>query len=572
MYLDFFTLAALVDEFQSLLPRGRVQDVLDVDATGLGLEIYAQRRRHWLYLSADPARPRLYLAPERLRRGPDRPTPLGLLLRRYVEGGRIERITQPAWERVVTLHITGSEGDVQLFVELIERRSNILLVRDGVILDCVRRVHPGENRMRSSLPAHPYQPPPPQRGKHDPLDLTLEVLGGLLAGDAVRNLSTQRFLSAKLLGVSPLLARETVHRSSAPADQRVSDARPDDLWGALRSVLEPLAARDWQSGLAGDDDNPRAFSVYPLHCEPDWRPVDSVNGALVTWFIACTGTDSYRIAKEPVAAALREARLRLEARAKSLQGSLTDDVDRERLRQSGELLLAYQYTLAPGQRELRAQYEPDGPELVIRLDNTRSPLENAQGYFARYEKAKRALQDVPKLLRRTKAQLKSLDQLTCDLELAGSRPEIEEVQAALQSMGLWRGSRKARPSGQKSSSLRLLTSDGFVIRVGRNSRQNEEVTFERASGSDLWLHARGIPGAHVIVRNDGRPIPDEVLERAAGLAAWFSPQRDERSVAVDVTPRRHVRRIQGAGPGMVSYRNERTLRVRPRSPEALSDH
>lgn len=572
MYLDFFTLAALVDEFQSLLPRGRVQDVLDVDATGLGLEIYAQRRRHWLYLSADPTRPRLYLAPERLRRGPDRPTSLGLLLRRYVEGGRIERITQPAWERVVTLHITGSEGDVQLVVEPIERRSNILLVRDGVILDCVRRVHPGENRMRSSLPAHPYQPPPPQRGKHDPLDLTLDVLGGLLAGDAVRNLSTQRFLSAKLLGVSPLLARETVHRSSAPADQCASDARPDDLWQALRSVLEPLAARDWQPGLAGDDDNPRAFSVYPLRSEPDWRSVDSVNVALVTWFMARTGTDSYRIAKEPVAAALREARLRLEARAKSLLGSLTNDEERERLRQSGELLLAYQYTLAPGQRELRAQYEPDGPELVIRLDNTRSPLENAQGYFARYEKAKRALQDVPKLLRRTKAQLKSLDQLTCDLELAGSRPEIEEVQAALQSMGLWRGTRKTRPSGQKSSSLRLLTSDGFVIRVGRNSRQNEEVTFERASGSDLWLHARGIPGAHVIVRNDGRPIPDEVLERAAGLAAWFSPQRDERSVAVDVTPRRHVRRIQGAGPGMVSYRNERTLRVRPRSPEAAADH
>jgi len=95
MYLDFFTLAALVDEFESLLPRGRIQDVLDVDATGVGLEIYARRRRHWLYLSADPRQPRLYLAPERLRRGPDKATSLGLLLRRYVEGGRLERISQP---------------------------------------------------------------------------------------------------------------------------------------------------------------------------------------------------------------------------------------------------------------------------------------------------------------------------------------------------------------------------------------------------------------------------------------------------------------------------------------------
>ena len=264
-------------------------------------------------------------------------------------------------------------------------------------------------------------------------------------------------MSARLLGVSPLLAREVVHRSSAQADQRASDARPEDLWQALRSLLEPLAAGHWQPGLAGDDDFPRAFSVYPLHCEPGWRPVDSVNVALVTWYLARTGPDSYRAAKEPVAAALEEARLRLAARAKSLQRSLTDDDERERLRQSGELLLAYQYTLAPDQSELRAQYDPDGPELVIQLDSAHSPLENAQRYFARYEKAKRALQDVPKLLRRTKAQLRSLDQLSCDLELAASRPDIEEVQAALQSMGLWRGGRKARTTGQKSSALRLMT-------------------------------------------------------------------------------------------------------------------
>ncbi|MCE2490460.1 MAG: NFACT family protein [Anaerolineae bacterium] len=572
MYLDFFTLAALVDEFQSILPGGRIQDVLDVDATGLGLEIYAQRRRHWLYLSADSRQPHLYLAPDRLRRGPDQPSPTGLLLRRYVEGGRLERISQPAWERVVLLDFSGPEGDVQLVVEPMERRSNILLLRDGVILDCVRRVHPGDNRVRSSLPAHPYHPPPPQRGKLDPLQIAQDDLGGLLADSANQGRSTRRLLSARLLGVSPLLAREVVFRSSAPADQLAGDARPEDLWSALRSVLEPLAGRNWQPGLAGDSEGLRAFSVYRLHCEPDWRPVESINVALSTWYLAHSGPDSYRAAKQPVAEALGEARLRLKARANSLQRSLTDDGERERLRQSGELLLAWQYALSPGQDELRAQYETDGPELVIPLDSTRTPLENAQRYFARYEKAKRALKDVPKLLRGTKAQLQSLEQLACDLELAGSRPDIEDVQAALQAMGLWRGKRNVRETRQRSSALRLQTQDGFVIRVGRNSRQNEQVTFERAAGADLWLHARGVPGAHVLVRNDGRPVPELVLEQAAGLAAWFSPQRHERSVAVDVTARRHVRRIQGAGPGVVSYRNERTLRVRPRPPEASSGY
>lgn len=572
MYLDYFTLAALVDELQATLAGGRIQDVLDVDETGLGLEIYARPRRHWLYLSADAQAPRLHLVPQRLRRGLDRPTPIGLLLRRYVEGGRLLGISQPPWERLVQFDVAGPEGEVRIVVEPMERRSNILLLREGIILDCMRRVHPRENRVRSSLPAHPYQPPPPQRGKLDPLLMSEADLGVALADDAASGRRTQRALSAGLLGVSPLLAREAVHRSGASADQNASEAVAADLWPALCSILEPLAARDWQPGLAGDAASPSAFSVYPLQCVPDWRPVESTNAALLAWYGAAAGRDAYRAAKRPVERALQEARARLEARCASLQRSLTDDRERELLRQSGELLLAYQYSLTPGQSELRAQYEPDGPELVIRLASGLSPLENAQRYFTRHEKAKRALQEVPQLLKQTKAQLQTLEQLACDLTLADSRPDIDEVRSTLQSMGLWRGARQRMPGGQRSGPLRVVTAEGFVMRAGRNSRQNEQVTFERVSGADLWLHARGVPGAHVLIRHDGRPVPDHVLDQAAALAAWFSPRRDERRVAVDVTQRRNVRRIHGAGPGMVSYRNERTLNVQPRSPEALTPH
>lgn len=572
MYLDYFTLAALVDELQAALTGGRIQDLLDVDDTGLGLEIYAARKRHWLYLSADRRAPRLHLAPQRLRRGLDSPLPIGLLARRYVEGGRLERISQPRWERVVQFDIAGPEGDVQLVVEPMERRSNILLLRDGVILECMRRVHAHENRMRTSLPAHPYQPPPPQRGKLDPLQTGEEELRDLLAAVDDPRQRTRQFLCATLLAVSPLLAREAVHRSGAEAGQRARDADAAALWPALRSILEPLAARDWQPGLAVDEAGPTAFSVYPLHCEAGWRPTESINAALVAWFAAANGADAYRSARQPVAQALRAARERVAARRRALQRSLKDDGECESLRQSGELLLAHQYSIAVGQDELRAQYEPEGPELVIPLDVGLTPLENARRYFTRYEKSRRAQRDLPALLRQTAAQLQTLDQLACDLELAGSRPDIDEVQAALQSLGMWRGRPRPRPGGQRSAPLRHVTPDGYVIQVGRNSRQNEELTFARARGADLWLHARGVPGAHVVIRDDGREIPDRVIERAAGLAAWFSAQRGERRVAVDVTRRRHVRRLRGAGPGMVSYRNERTLRVPPRSPESLERH
>src|SRR5690606_2526382 len=140
-------------------------------------------------------------------------------------------------------------------------------------------------------------------------------------------------------------------------------------------------------------------------------------------------------------------------------------------------------------------------------------------------------------------------------------------QQALQARGYWQGKRAGRIGGGKSAPLRIVTPDGFVIWVGRNSRQNELVTFDKGSGADLWLHARDVPGAHVIIKFDGREIPESVIEQAAEIAAYYSARRDEASVIVDVTPRRYVRKIKGAGPGMVTYRNETTRTVRPRAPE-----
>jgi predicted ribosome quality control (RQC) complex YloA/Tae2 family protein len=255
----------------------------------------------------------------------------------------------------------------------------------------------------------------------------------------------------------------------------------------------------------------------------------------------------------------------LRARLASLERSLTDQSERETLRHSGELILAYQFTLAKGQSELKAFYDPDQPELVIKLDPTLTPLENAQAYFQRYDKAKRALDDVPGLVRQTKNELAFLEQLDSDLEFAMSWPEIDEVQSALQNAGHWRGKTIKRSGGGQSAPLKLVTKDNFVIWVGRNSRQNEQVTFGKGGGQDLWLHARGIPGAHVVVKFDGRSIPDSVIDHAASLAAYYSASRADGKVPVDVTRCLYVKKIKGGGQGMVTYRNEETRTAIPQS-------
>jgi predicted ribosome quality control (RQC) complex YloA/Tae2 family protein len=564
MYLDVFTLSALVDEFMDTFVGGRVQDTIDVDETGIGLEIYADRRRHYLYMSADSHMPRVHLVPDKLRRGLPRPKQIGLLFRRYVEGGTIMHVSQPEWERVLQFDVDGPEGEVNIVIEPMERRSNLLLLRDGVIMDCVRRVGPEDNRYRLSLPAHEYVPPPPQTGKRSPLDVGLEEIVAYFDQVADPKRKAFQVLTSHLLGMSPLLAREIVFRAGGEANQRAQDADASAVYDSLQTVVQPLGKRQWQAGIAENENGIEAFSVYPLDYLPGWHPVETVSEAMAAYYGAPVGEDAYNRAKVPSRNAIKEARAKLGAKLASLERSLTDDAERERLRQSGELILAYQYALEPGQTELKAQYEADGAELVIQLDPKLSPLDNAQRYFSRYNKAKRAVDGVPDLIEDTRNELAYLDQLESDLELASNWPDIDEVQQALQVRGYWEGRPTRRIGSGQSAPIKVVTDDGYVIWVGRNSRQNEIVTFKKGGKEDFWLHAREVPGAHVVIKFDGRRVPDEVIEQAASLAAYYSARRTDGSVPVDVTRCKYVRRIKGAAQGMVTYRNEETRMAVPR--------
>ncbi len=562
MYFDAVTMMALVDELNATITGGRVQDSVEIDEDSIGLEVYAHRQRHYLLISAHQQYTRFHLAEDKLRRGVQRPSPLGLLVRRYVEGARIERIHQPPWERIVVFTIDGPEGVFDLVVEPMERRANILLVRDdGIIVDCIRRVGPQENRVRVSLPGQPYEPPPPQKLKRDPYTLTLEQVGEILdnqPGERARQLLTRH-----LLGFSPQVAKEVVFRATGAINTKAADTSARALLAVIVELFDAIRAHDWTPGVALDGEDVVAYAAYPLQHVPGWTPLESMSRAVERYYGRLTGPDAYSAAKKPVQAVLTGAKARVEKKLASLRRSLQDEADLERLRQSGELLLAYQYTVTPGQTTLKAQYEVDGPELAIALDPDLTPLENAQRYFERYEKAKRARAEVPGLIRIAENELAYLSQLETDLELATNWPEIGEVQEALQANGYWQGRKTRQSGGGRSAPIKVTTDDGFVIWVGRNSRQNDIVTFSKGSSDDLWLHARGVPGAHVIIQTGGREMPEDVIRRAASIAAYYSRARSETRVLVDVTRRKYVRKIKGGKPGMVTYRNESPVEVAP---------
>lgn len=564
MSIDTFTTAALVDQFNTVLTEGKIQDTVEIERETFGFEIYNNQERHYLLLSADIQQPRALLSPEKLRRGVQTPSTLGLLLRNRVEGMRLAHVEQPPFDRIITFHLIGPDNEMQLHVELIERRANIILVENGLIVDSARRVGGKENRYRLILPKHEYIPPPPQQGKLSPGDLKPDTIDRLMR--RFKDTDAVTALVKGVLGMSPLLAQEIIFRAHKNINIGAMDINPYTVHAAMTPLIPPLLRHQWQPGVGYSDKGlPEAVTVFPLtHIK--WEPAGDVSVALNIFYGELEGPAAYEAAKIPIREQLMNAREKVRRKLYSLEKQNVDDSDVERLRQSGELILAYQYSMKKGQKILEAQYEVEGEPLQIKLNTELTPLENAQDYFEKYDKAKRARAQLPKLIAETRDELDYLDQVDADLDMAEDWQDIGEVQDFLMKNGYWRGKQTSRPETGKSAPLKFSTKEGFVIWVGRNSRQNEQVTWDKAGLDDLWLHARGIPGSHVVIKTNGQEVPDHVLEQAAGLAAYYSKARDENKVLVLVAERRYLQKPKRGKPGQVLVRQERrSLLVAPRA-------
>ena len=311
-------------------------------------------------------------------------------------------------------------------------------------------------------------------------------------------------------------------------------------------------------------------TVYLPFIAATWEAISDINEALTQFYDAPIGPAAYDEAKAPVQVAIAKAQNELSRRRSSIKRGLKDEGELLLLQHSGELILAYQHQIEPGQTVLVSQYEADNPLLEIVLDPSKSALENAQSYFRRYQKAKRARADGPKRLIELSTEGAFLEQLAVDLMLAENWPEIDEVKAALLSAGYLRIPKQQQLQKTKSGPRRFVCS-GYIIWIGRNTRQNATILNRLSQANDLWFHVRGGSGAHAIIRDDGQNIPETLIQKVASMAAFYSSLRKEASVAVAVTERRHVRPIKGAKPGLVRYAQERTLWVSPQDESILEE-
>ena len=618
MHFDALTLAAVADELKETVAGGRVQQIVLPDRRSVALEIYAHRERRHLLLSAHPQASRVHLLEHKPRRGVPKETPLLLLLRKYVRSARLESVELPVpFERVLFLRFHHPEhGGSTLAVEPIGQLGNLILMNaDDRILDALVRVPAGENAQRVLLPRRTYQLPPPQdrippvEESEDPHQQAAQSPTDEDDNDQTRAPLLWRSLLNHFAGVSPTLAREAAWRATGDASAPLTAQAFADARKALSNLWSAAASGDWTPGIAVDEqDGFAAFAPYELHFCGEFVQTDSASAAAAAFYAAqerdvSSSRDEYAGVRGGVAALVRQAQARVQSQLRALAVDEPAPGEPELVRTRAEWLLALSSQIpqrgnGPGaQEELSLQdgmaavkpapngqmqlivfaagdtsfgqaaageeLAAEGDDLIVPLDPKHSPVEQAERMFDRAAKMERAARIIPRRRARLEADRAYLQQLESDVSLAQDQPEIVAVREALREAGYLRQRRDRREKVQRDRSqpLRYLSPEGFPILVGRNARQNEIVTFSEAGRDDLWLHVREGPGAHVVIRCGGQPVPAPTRTAAAQLAAWFSRQRGNAGVAVVVTPRRFVTRMAGGRPGQVHFRGEETISV-----------
>jgi predicted ribosome quality control (RQC) complex YloA/Tae2 family protein len=624
MQVDALTLAAVASEFRSTLIGARIEDVIQPTPNAVALQTYGSGRSRWLIASAHPQLARMHFTPRKPRKLVLDPPSFVMLLRKYLEGTRVIDVRQPPWERLIEIGFMAPETrehsalhePAWLVIEIMGRLSNLILRDDsGVILGALRQVGADENRFRSVAPHISYRYPPAQtRQLHDkavprllPESVTaydLEVAGQQMLESGPLRLGRKKrpepllvatVLMAHLAGFGRELAAEATARALGdPTTPLTGSVAWDPVAAEVRKLALLPAIGSWQPTLVYRSSalgaRPSAFAVYrPLQYGDEAILVaeESANGMLATYFEDAEWYQAIEGAKQDLRHLLHTHHERSVRKQDALLGELAMIDEMQRLRQEADILLAFQQEVP----EHAASFSIDNPfslgedeaeTLTISLDPRLSAVENANRKYDRYHKLQRSSKHIPVQLQANELELARIEQLQTDLALAETPVEIAVVRTELAEAGFLRDKPPGRvaaqghkrkggkPSGkpdkrtaEAGTPLRRQSSDGFVLLVGKNSRQNEEVTFRQASPHDLWLHARGVPGSHVLIKSGGRRVPATTEREAAQLAAYYSQSRAAGTVPVDVTEQRFVRHLKGGGPGMVTYQQEHTLHVEP---------
>ena len=567
MAFDAFYMTCVLDEIRALQDV-RVEKIHQPSRDMVLLHLKHREGRAKLLFAANPTAPRLHLttaSPE----NPPEPPMFCMLLRKHLSGGRLVDIHQLPMERcaIFTFDCIDEMGDMvqkKLVAELMGRTCNLyLLSPDGRIIDCLRRIGLDESAKRSALPGLNYQLPDPV-AKSDPLALSEEDYVNLLTAPGADLLSDR--LMDTLGGLSPLVCREAALFAAGDCDARIAGQDPVALGQKLYPFFRENLTHPTPWYYAQADGTPKQFAFCPIRQYGSYDPAESFSSLLDMFYTLRDRKDAIRQKGQGLRKTVQNLCTRLRRKMAIQEKELAETFDRERLRQLGDIVTANIHRIQRGQTILEAEdfYDEEMKLIQIPLSNTLSPQQNAAKFYKDYSRMKNAEKELTRQLELGEIELTYLLSVLDELNRAASEQELEEIRQELQQGGYVKAeSGKKRIKQSKLPPMRFESTDGVTIYVGRNNRQNDELTFKMARKDDLWLHAQKVHGSHVIIACGGKTVPDDTVTQAAQLAAYYAEATGGQNIPVDVTPVKQVKKTPAGKPGMVIYHTYRTVIVNP---------
>ena len=570
MPLDAICLQAVVEELRPQLLNLRIDKVQQPARDQVILLLRGNKR---LLLNAGANAPRIQLT-ETARDNPAEPPMFCMLLRKHLVGARVADITQPLLERLVRLELDitddfGQPGKRTLVLEAMGRRSNLILLDgEGRIIDCMRRVDADMSAQRQVLPGLYYEPP----ASVGRLPVTEESEEGFRQKLAAANPERQldAFLLDSYFGISPLMARELAFRTAGASDARLlelNETGRTNFWREIYQFSDAIKENKFTPIMLKKEGSPEEFACFPILqygglLEPE--RFDSFSALLDSFYEQRERQERVRQRGADLIRTATTARDRLRRKLAMQEKDYAATQDRDRLRICGDLITSNLYRMARGQSKLVCEnfYDENCAETTIQLDPLLTPQQNAAKYYKRYTKAKTAEKYLREQMEFARRDAEYLESVLEEISHAETEQDFIDIRNELRDAGFLRKQgkkeikRAAKPRG-------FRTTSGFRVLVGRNNRQNDQLTCKEADHRDLWFHTQKIHGSHVILCTEGREVDDDTIVEVAKLAAYYSQSRESGNVPVDYTMVKNVKKPAGARPGMVIYKTCRTVNVTP---------
>ena len=524
MAFDGITIANIVHELRENLLDGRINKIAQPETDELLLTIKTPKGQKRLSISASASLPLIYLTET------NKPSPMTapnfcMLLRKHINNGRITAITQPKLERIIRFEVEHLDelGDLckkYLIIEIMGKHSNIIFcTEDNKIIDSIKHVSAQMSSVREVLPGREYFIPDTME-RSDPLDISFaDFVSTLIA----KPTPLGKAIYTSFTGISPVVAEEIYY----------------------------------------DGAEPKEFCALPLSHFPMYEAkiFDSMSNVLETYYASKNTLTRIRQKsvdlRKIVQTALERNRKKYDLQSKQLK----DTLNRDKYRIYGELINTYGYNLEPGAKQLDALNYYTNEMVKIPLDPTKTPGENAQKYFDKYNKQKRTFAALSSLIQETQEDITYLESVSNALDIALSEDDLTQIKEELIGAGYVRRKFTKKKVKITSKPFHYISSDGYHMYVGKNNLQNDELTFHFAVGNDWWFHAKGCPGSHVIVKTNGEELPDRTFEEAGKLAAYYSKNRGNEKVEIDYTEKKHVKKPSGGKPGFVVYYTNYSLMI-----------